>query len=117
MGGNGEAKMAEDRLILAYVTTASHDEALRLGAALVEERLAACVNVFPGMTSIYRWEGQVQQSGEASLLLKTRADLVPALTARVRELHRYTLPCVVTWPIADGNPAFLDWIRDETRDA
>ncbi len=102
-------------VMLAYVTMATREEALKLATVLVEERLAACANVFEGVTSIYWWQGQVQQTGEACLLLKTRADLLMALTARVREQHSYTVPCVVAWPIADGNPDFLDWIRRETR--
>lgn len=98
-----------------YVTVPSREEGLRIGRALVEERLAACANVLPGLTSVYWWEAKVQEDPEAALVLKSRADLVERLTERVRELHPYSCPCVVALPIAAGNPAFLDWIRAETR--
>ena len=103
--------------VFVYMTATDREEALRIGRVLVDERLAACVNVLDNMTSVYRWEGQVRQEGEAVLVGKTRAELVDALTERVRALHSYDCPCVVSWPIAAGNPAYLNWIRDETRDA
>jgi periplasmic divalent cation tolerance protein len=107
--------MAKDTVMLTYITASNRDEAVKLARVLVEERLAACANVYDGITSFYWWEGKVQQEGEVSLLVKTRADLLEALTARVRELHTYTVPCVVSWPIAGGNETFLTWIREETR--
>ena len=97
-----------------YVTTPSRDEALTIGRTVVQERLAACANVLDGMTSIYWWQGALEQAGEAVLVLKTRADLVERLTARIRELHSYECPCVVALPIAAGNPEYLDWIAAET---
>lgn len=100
---------------LVYVTASSQDEAIKIARIAVEERLAACANVFQPITSIYWWEGKVQQEGETSFILKTRADLVEALTQRVRALHSYTCPCVVALPITSGNPAFLSWIENETR--
>ena len=102
----------ETRLI--YVTAPSHDEALRLARVAVEERLAACANVLSPITSVYWWDGKVNQDGEVALLLKTRAALVEALTARLRELHPYECPCVVALAIDGGNPAFLSWIAAET---
>jgi periplasmic divalent cation tolerance protein len=107
--------MTAEAVMLAYITAPNREEALTLARALVSERLAACANVFDGMTSLYWWQGQVQQEGEVSLLVKTRADLLDALVARVRELHSYAVPCVVSWPVSAGNDAFLDWIREETR--
>ncbi len=102
---------------LVYVTASSREEALKIARIVVEERLAACANVFQPIASIYWWEGKVQEEGETSFILKTRADLVEALTERVRALHSYTCPCVVALPIAAGNPAFLSWIENETRKA
>ena len=102
---------------LVYVTASSREEALKISRTVVEERLAACANVFQPITSVYWWEGKVQEEGETSFILKTRADLVEALTQRVRGLHSYTCPCVVALPIAAGNPAFLSWIENETRKA
>lgn len=100
---------------MIYVTTSSREEALRIGRAVVADRLAACANVLPGITSVYRWQGEVQEEGETALILKTRSDLVERLTTRVKELHSYDCPCVVALPIAGGNPDFLQWIAEETR--
>ncbi len=100
---------------MIYITTSSRDEALRIGRTVVADRLAACANVLPGVTSVYRWQGEVQEDGETALILKTRSDLVERLTARVKELHSYDCPCVVALPIAGGNPDFLQWIAEETR--
>lgn len=100
---------------MIYVTTSSREEALRIGRHIVAERLAACANVLPGISSVYRWQGEVQEEGEAALILKTRSDLVEPLTARVKDLHSYDCPCVVALPITSGNPDFLQWIAEETR--
>jgi periplasmic divalent cation tolerance protein len=100
---------------MIYVTTSSAEEALRIGRDVVAHRLAACANVLPGVTSVYRWQGEVQEEGETVLILKTRSELVEPLTKRVKELHSYDCPCVVALPIAGGNPDFLQWIAEETR--
>jgi len=100
---------------IVYVTAATLDEARRLGRAAVEERLAACANILPGMRAIYRWEDAMQDEGEVVLLLKTRAGLVETLTARLVELHEYDCPCVLVLPVEGGNPGYLDWLRAETR--
>ncbi len=99
---------------LVYMTASTTEEAERIGAALVEERLAACANVIGGMRSIYRWEGKVQNDQEAVLIAKTREDLLDALTERVKALHSYQIPCVVGITITGGNEDFLDWIGAET---
>jgi periplasmic divalent cation tolerance protein len=100
-----------------YVTAASPDQARDIGRRLVEERLAACVNIFDSMTSFYWWEGKIDQASEAVLIAKTRQDLVPKLVTRVKELHSYSVPCVVALPLSQGNPDFLAWIGRETRPA
>jgi periplasmic divalent cation tolerance protein len=100
-----------------YVTADSREEALAIGRAIVQERLAACANVLDAITSIYWWQGALHQAGETVLILKTRAELVERLTARVKELHSYECPCVVALPIEAGNPAYLDWIVGETSPA
>ncbi|HYH17174.1 MAG TPA: divalent-cation tolerance protein CutA [Azospirillum sp.] len=101
-------------LVFVYMTAASREEAARIGRALVEERLAACVNILGGMTSIYRWEGAVETAEETVFIAKTRRDLFEPLAARVRELHSYSVPCIVELPVERGNPAYLDWLRAET---
>lgn len=98
-------------IVLAYVTAGSRDEALSIGRKLVEERLATCVNVLDGMTSVYRWRGTLEESNEAILIAKTRRDGFDRLAARVTELHSYDLPCVITLPVDAGLPAYLDWVR------
>jgi periplasmic divalent cation tolerance protein len=100
---------------ICYVTAGSREEALAIGRALVEERLAASANVLDGTASIYWWQGKFEQTQETVLIAKTRAELFPALSARVKQLHSYDCPCVVALPIADGNPDYLAWIVAETR--
>ncbi len=100
--------------ILVYVTCGDEDEARRIGRTLVEERLAACANVIGGMKSIYWWQGAVQEDGETILIAKTKQGLVDRLSARVKELHSYDVPCIVALSIAGGNPDFMQWIEDET---
>ena len=102
------------RAAVVYVTASNHDEALVIGRTLVQEQLAACANVLDGATSIYRWEGGLNEDGEAIMIAKTRQELVDRVIARVRELHSYDCPCVVAWPIAAGNPEYLSWIGRET---
>lgn len=99
---------------LIYVTAGSRDEAISIGRALVEARLAACANILPSITSLYRWDDAIQEDEEVGFIIKTRPELVPAVTARVTELHSYECPCVIALPITDGNPSFLDWIVKET---
>ncbi|MEE8505723.1 MAG: divalent-cation tolerance protein CutA [Kiloniellales bacterium] len=99
---------------LIYITAADAEEAKALGRALVEARLAACANVLPGIVPIFWWEGEVQEGSEAALIAKTRTDLVEQVIELVKERHSYDCPCVVALPIEKGNPAFLDWIAEET---
>lgn len=97
-----------------YITAPNKAAAQEIGRALVDARLAACANIFDGMTSIYRWQGRVQEDSEAVLIAKTRDSLVPALTEKVQALHSYDCPCVVALPVVGGSQAFLDWIAAET---
>jgi periplasmic divalent cation tolerance protein len=100
--------------VLLYVTAPNRDEALRIGRVIVEERLAACANVFDGMTSVYHWQGQLEESAEAVLILKTRRDLASNAVDRVRSLHPYDTPAILVLPIDGGSQPFLDWIAAET---
>lgn len=102
------------KTVLAYMTAADRREAARIGRALVKERLAACVNILGRIESFYWWEGKVCDGKEVAFIAKTRADLAPALIKRVRALHSYSVPCVVTLPILGGNAAFMKWIETET---
>jgi periplasmic divalent cation tolerance protein len=97
------------------LVTAPADEAERLGRALVGERLAACVNVVPGVRSIYRWEGEVQADDEVLLVIKTSETRVAELVGRVNELHSYDLPEVLALPAVGGSLAYLEWVTEESR--
>jgi periplasmic divalent cation tolerance protein len=99
-----------------YFTVRDEAEAGRIGKTLVEERLAACVNYFP-VRSIYRWKGQVEESGENALIVKTRADLAENVIRRIKELHSYQVPLSVTWIIEKGDPDGLAWINESTEQA
>jgi periplasmic divalent cation tolerance protein len=101
------------RLVLCTAPDAATAE--RIATAVVEERLAACVNVMPGVASTYRWEGKVERAGEVLLLMKSSADRYPALEARVRELHPYAVPEVIALAIAEGSAPYLEWITESTR--
>ncbi|MDD5309894.1 MAG: divalent-cation tolerance protein CutA [Deltaproteobacteria bacterium] len=94
------------------VSTAPKDKALELARAVVEERLAACVNVLPGARSVYVWEGKICEDEESVLLMKTTDAGVALLASRVKELHPYDVPEIVSLEIRDGegNRAYLDWI-------
>lgn len=100
-------------VVFLYVTLPDEAAALALATTLVAERLAACGNVFPAMRSVYRWQERVEQAGEAVLIVKTTAASAQAATERIRALHPYEVPCIVTLPITGGNPAFLAWIAEQ----
>ncbi|HEX5064565.1 MAG TPA: divalent-cation tolerance protein CutA [Myxococcota bacterium] len=102
--------------VVALLLTAPDEETgRRIARALVEERLAACVNVLPGVRSIYRWKGAVEEASEVMLVAKTRASRAAALAARVRALHPYELPEVLALPVTDGSQAYLRWVVAESR--
>lgn len=102
--------MTGARVVL--VTAPSPEVGAALGRALVDERLAACVNVIPGLTSIYRWQGQRQEASECLLLIKTDESRYAALERRLLELHPYTVPEVLALPVERGAPAYVEWLRE-----
>ncbi|HXV24493.1 MAG TPA: divalent-cation tolerance protein CutA [Alphaproteobacteria bacterium] len=99
--------------LIVEITAGSPVEAERIGRLLVEERLASCVNFIPGIRSIYRWKGRVEEASETLLLAKTVEAALPELIARVRALHSYECPCITALPIIGGNPDYLVWIEAE----
>src|SRR5436190_15887933 len=103
--------------IFAYVTTKDQDEARRIGEALLQGRLAACINILPGMESSYWWEGKLEKASECVLLIKSDASRADAIVRKVKELHSYSCPCVAIWPMTGGNMAYLDWIIKESTHA
>ncbi len=104
----------DDRAIFVYTTHPSLAEAERVGRALVERRLAACVNILPGMVSHYWWEGKVERGEEAVMIVKTRASLAEGVRAAVKELHSYSTPAILVLPVESVDQAYLTWIMAET---
>jgi len=98
--------------LVVLVTAPSEAMALELGQRLVDDRLAACVSVVPGVTSIFMWEGKPEEASEALLVIKTRAERYPALQQRVLELHPYSVPEVLALAVEAGAPAYLRWVQD-----
>lgn len=100
-------------VVFIYVTAKDKAEARAIGRHLVQARLAACVNIFDGMNSMYYWEDELQDDQEAVLVAKTTEARLPELIEAVKERHSYDCPCIVGLPVSAGNPAFLDWIADQ----
>jgi periplasmic divalent cation tolerance protein len=100
---------------ITFTTCKDRRQAAAIARALVKERLAACVTIVPGVASIYVWEGKLEEGREVLLIIKSRSALSKRLTARIRTLHTYSVPEVVTVPIASGNPDYLRWVRESTR--
>ena len=98
-----------------YITAGSMDEAKKIGRALISKRLAACVNIIDNMHSMYWWEDEIQDDREVILIAKTKESVVPELIEKVKSMHSYDCPCIVSLPILDGNRAFLEWIARQTK--
>jgi len=109
--------MNAERAVFVYTTFPSLVEAERIGRAVVERRLAACVNILPGMISHYWWQGTIERGEEVVMILKTRASLVEDVRAAVKELHSYTTPAILTLPIEGGDENYLGWLMAETEKA
>jgi periplasmic divalent cation tolerance protein len=100
--------------ILIYITCANQTEADIIGRALVDERLVACVNILPGMRSLYRWQGKVESAEETVLIAKTATTRFADVESRVKRLHSYTVPCIVALPVITGSADYLAWIAAES---
>ena len=98
---------------LVYVTTGSHIEAHTIAHDLVKNRLVACANIIAGTTSVFNWEGEVCEEQEVTLILKTRNNNVKRLVNKIKEMHSYDCPCIISLPISGGNLDFLEWIDTE----
>ena len=104
--------MSDELIVL--VTTSNAEEASRIAEVLVSERLAACVNIVPGIESIYRWDGKVTRDHESLMIIKTAAERYDELERRVKELHSYSTPEVIALKIERGSEQYLEWIRDSS---
>ena len=101
--------------ILLVLTNCPDEEAANtIALAIVEARLAACVNILPRVQSIYRWQGRIESATEIPLLIKSTAASYPALEQAIRTLHPYEIPEIVALPITAGLPAYLNWVAEET---
>ena len=104
-----------DRAIFVYTTYPSVVEAEQAGRAIVERRLAACVNILPGMISHYRWQGAIERAEETVMIIKTRASLAEPVRAAVKELHSYSTPAFLVIPIESVDDTYLEWLLAETK--
>lgn len=100
-------------MILIYSTFAHIEDAKKMAKTLLEERHIACANLLPQMTSLYQWEGQLQESHEIVMIAKTTEEKQSTTIARITKLHPYECPCVIAWKSSDVAPAFLSWVKDE----
>jgi periplasmic divalent cation tolerance protein len=102
--------------IIVLITASSNDEAAKIAATLVNEHLAACVNIVPEVRSLFFWEGKTQDAREALLICKSRLPLIEKLIRRVKELHSYTVPEIVALPIVAGSREYLDWVEETVKE-
>jgi periplasmic divalent cation tolerance protein len=105
------AEQSADDVLVVLVTAPNHEEAVRLADGLVAARCAACVQIIPGMESVYRWQGKIEHAVEVLLIVKTLRSQFAELEREVRKLHSYDTPEIVALPIAAGSAAYLDWLR------
>jgi periplasmic divalent cation tolerance protein len=111
------AENSKADLVVAFSTAGSSEEASRIATALIDEQLAACVNIVDTIHSIYRWQGATESAVESLMLIKTRAHLLPAVESRLRDLHSYDVPELVAVPIMMGAQPYLEWLLASTSDS
>lgn len=110
--GSGSAEISPDcAAVMVYATFPSIDAAIETGRALVEERLAGCINILPGMTSIYAWDGKIEETSEAVLIAKTTAGRAEGCIVFIRARHAYGVPAILVLPIIGGSADYLEWLR------
>ena len=107
-------RINQGEFALVLVTTGSQEEAERMARALVDSRMAACVNIVPGLRSVYRWEGKIWDEGEFLLLIKTQMALFRQVEGTIKEIHSYEVPEIIAIPIIQGSETYLNWLREST---
>ena len=100
---------------IVYITAANPEEAQKIGKTLVNERLAACVNIFP-IQSIFRWKEKIDEANEFGMIVKTKSNKIKEIEQRVKELHSYEIPCVVSFRMDEGSDDYLEWIEESVED-
>ncbi len=103
-----------EKVCMVYVTTKDVAQAETIASVLLDERLVVCANIIPGVISFFRWEGRIDRSDEAILLLKIRQGLFPAVEERIRKLHTYDVPCIACYDAEAVSPAFRSWVMAES---
>jgi periplasmic divalent cation tolerance protein len=106
----------KNKEILVFSTSPNEKQGRAMARTLVSKRLAACVNVVPRVTSIYRWEDQVREDSECLLIIKSTGDKMDGLAGQIEKIHPYELPEVLAVPVTGGLPAYLDWVRNSVQD-
>ncbi len=107
--------MSEILPMVVFVTVPNREEAEKIARALIESRLAACVNIVNGLKSIYWWQGKIEEDNELLLIIKTRIEVFEELVLKIKELHPYTVPEIIGLPIIAGSKDYVDWLRNEIK--
>ena len=102
-------------IIFVYITCKNKSEAKKIGKILLREKLAACVNIFDKMESMYWWKGKIQSDSETVLIAKTEKKLFPALSREVKAIHSYNVPCILRMEVKDGNQEYINWLLKNVR--
>src|SRR3990172_7994238 len=100
----------EGLLVFVYITAKNKSEAKKIGMVLLQERLAACVNIFDKMSSMYWWKGKIEEANETVLIAKTTKKLFPKLSTKVKAIHSYSVPCILQLEVKDGNKEYVEWL-------
>ena len=106
--------MAKPAYLVVFITTSSYEEARKIADALVDLKKAACVNIVPKVSSLFRWKGKIEDVEESLMVVKTRAELFPDIVNTVKSIHSYEVPEIIALPIVEGNPDYLSWLKEET---
>lgn len=99
-------------IVLAYITTKNKSEAKKIGKILLQERLAACINIFDNMQSMYWWKGKIEEANETVLVAKTTKKLFPKVSKKVKSIHSYSVPCILQLEVKDGNKEYVKWLLE-----
>lgn len=100
--------------IVVFITAANEEEAVKIARALVEERLAGCVNIIRNIRSIYSWQGKIEDEAEVLMIAKTQRSLFDKLSQKIKELHSYTVPEIIALPVVEGSEDYLKWLKEVT---
>ncbi|MEW6408529.1 MAG: divalent-cation tolerance protein CutA [Nitrospirota bacterium] len=113
MSKEQKGNISEDAIVI-FITTSNKEEAGKIANILIEERLAACVNIVERVRSIYRWKGEICDEAESLMVIKTKRGLFDKLSMRVKEVHSYTVPEIIALPIIEGSEEYMNWLITET---